>query len=80
MSALHGAFLLLLFCMGWCGGAAGRSAAAGIAVTYADVRGRVAKALPEKANELADALAVMQQLSSDSALALKTMQSRCGSM
>ena len=39
-------------------------------VNYADVRARVANAFAEKANELADAIAVVQGLSKDTSRSL----------
>ena len=68
--------LALLFFVCACGLAAATASAA--KVDYTEVRGRVAKAYPQQADEMADAVAVLQQLSEESATLLAKIEAACG--
>ncbi len=47
-------------------------------VNYVEVRDRVTKAYPQQAEEMADALGVLQQLSEESAAILAKIEAACG--
>ena len=49
----------------------------GAAPNYAKIRGRVANAMPEKAYELAETLALLHQLSQESAKLLVKLEANC---
>lgn len=46
-------------------------------INYADVRKRVSYAFAEKANEIADAIAVVQSLSKEGAALLEEIKTQC---
>ena len=48
------------------------------AVSYAAVRDRVVKAYPQQAEEMSNALLVLQQLSEQSAAVLAQIEAKCG--
>ena len=71
MKSVHVVVLLVLSCRGAAGAAAGAD--------YPAVRAQVEQAYAQQAEEMAQTLATLQSVSSDTAAAIKGVESACGS-